>query len=562
MDSSVSRDAGFARPDVDTSGQDRTATNTNWLEDELRVLGVPEFGLDQWLRHFMEDAVATDMTDEKLLNFFCLARDKALSDDPDFIDILTRTEATLLGRMPDRMTATGVDVEETGYEPDEHADAMEALCSGELTDSQLVELFDLSATLRAEPEVGHMWQAVMYLSRVQILQRMKHARQRKAADDDELQEGDLRIETSPFRPGSGEPVTGPKTSSVVSQEEYPLVALPVIPWMTHAYEVAELAFREDMPDGQLLDLLQLADWMRNYEHNCQTQDGWDSMRRDAANMIMRRLLGKDCAPLSDRWPYDTRSWKMNEFRDAEHRLTTQDAATLVHLYIQTGENAYLCAREPLQDEWEVVGAHCRSEILRRIGAAASASKQMVVNGSPTEDIDEPGTDDGDGDDTQEDDQGLEFVSTREALRIAEETFRPGISDAQLLELYVLVEDHNNPDEDVFDEIAEAVSKLMFERLRRGSPDPKFERYEPSFDYPDHGKQALKAVLKGNLPHKNLLMLYRLCWNRDRGDPVWLAVHDLCRGQLLDRMNASGGRGDRDYGDWKLLQLTQRVQAYR
>lgn len=165
--------------------------------------------------------------------------------------------------------------------------------------------------------------------------------------------------------------------------------------------------------------------------------------------------------------------------------------------------------------------------------------------------------DEDGDYDEDDD-----VSTRQALRIAEEAFRPDISDAQLLELYVLVEEHSNLDEDVFDEIAEPVSEMVFERLRRGSPDPEFERYEPSFDYPDAGEEALEAVLTGNLPHKNLLMLYRLCWDRERGDPVWLSVHDLCRGQLLERMKGVRKQVRKDWQDWKLLQLTQRVQAYR
>lgn len=560
MDSRVSRNAGFARPDVNTSGQDNTSTDTNWLEDELRVCGVPEFGLDQWLRYFMEDALASDMTDEKLLNFFCLARDKALSDDEDFVNILTRTEGVLFARMPGNLAAPGADTERTGYDPDEHTDAMEALCAGTLTDPQLVELFDLSATLRAEPDVGHMWLAVMFLSRAQILRRMKHTRRRKAPDRDELQEDDPDFADLSGSAATGETETGSKTSSTVSQQKRPFVALPVIPWMTHAYEVAELAFREDMPDSQLLDLLQMVDWMRNYEHNGVNSQEWEIMRREVASLIMRRMVGMDCPPISDKWPYDTRSWRLNEFRDADHRLPELDAANLVHLYIQTGENAYLCAREPLQDEWEVVGAHCRTEILRRIGAAASAPIQMVLNASPTEDIDESGMEDGDEDDAQENDQGFEYVSTREALRIAEETFRPDMSDAQLLELYVLAEENSNPDEEVFDEIADAVSEMIWDRLRKGTPDPEFERHLENFDYPDHGKQALKAVLKGRLPHRNLLMLYRLCW--DSTDPTWLAIRDLCRGQILRRMTPPEEREGRDYQCRRQLQLTRRVQVYR
>lgn len=349
MQSKAKEMTSTAETMADASGQDETAANMNWLEAELLACGVPRFGLDQWLRHFMQEALLSDMTDETLLNFFCLARDKAVTDEPDFVAILTRTEAALFARLPDGIASMNADAEDAGYEPDEHADAMEALCEGRLSDRLLVEIFDLSATLRGETEFGPMWQAVMYLSRVQLLGRMKRVRQRPPAP---------------------------------------------------------------------------------------TADG-------------------------------------NENGDSE-------------------EN--------------------------------------------------------------------DHVSMREALRVAEEAFRPDISDAKLLELYVLVGEHYNPDEEVFDEIAEAVNVMVFDRLRRGSPDAEFERHLENFDYPDHGKRALKAALKGRLPHRNLLMLYRLSW--DSNDPTWLAVQDLCRGQLLERMNSSNDRGGRDWREWKLLRLTKRVQVYR
>jgi hypothetical protein len=363
MESRVKEHISPTQTVADTSEREGTTADRNWLEAELLVCGVPEFGLDQWLQHFMQEAVASDMTDERLLNFFCLARDKALSDDPDFIDILKQTEVRLFTRMPDGVNAPHKHDEETGYEPDEHADAMEALCAGDMRDRSLVELFDLAATMRGEPEFGHVWQAVMYLSRVQILQRMKRVRQHTASSGTTIDDAD------------GEP-----------------------------------------------------------------DDGGD--------------------------------------RDNEN--------------------------EP--------------------------------------------------DDTED------FVSLRDALRVAEETFRPDISDAQLLELFVLVEENSNPDEEAFDEIADAVSEMVWDRLREGVPDTEFERHLENFDYPDHGKQALKAVLKGRLPHRNLLMLYRLCW--DSTDPTWLAVQDLCRGQILRRMTPPQEREGRHYQRWRQLQLTRRVQLYR
>jgi hypothetical protein len=357
---------------ADVPEQPHTPPHTNWLEAELLACGVPVFGLDQWLRHFMEEALGRDMPDGELLNFFCLARDKALGDDPDFIEILNRTEERLFARMSGRPEASTGDQEadQTSFDADEHADALHALCAGTLTDRQLVELFDLSATLRGEADTGHMWLAVMFLSRVQILHRIKRARQRTSPDaagqrNDELSRGESHghafEEASPRRANR------------------PAVALPVIPWMTHAYEVAVLAFQEDMPDGQLLDLLQMADWLRNYELNGLNATEWNQMRRDAANMIMRRIVGPDCPPLSDRWPHDTRAWRMNEFRDAKHRLPELDAATLIHLYMQTGENAYLCAREPLQGEWEAVGEHCRTEILRRMTVLQSTQASRLTH---------------------------------------------------------------------------------------------------------------------------------------------------------------------------------------
>ena len=107
MESRVKEHIAPKQPVADTSEREGTSADRNWLEAELLACGVPEFGLDQWLRHFMEDALATDMSDEKLLNFFCLARDKALSDDEDFVNILTQTEDVLFARMSSNRPDTG-----------------------------------------------------------------------------------------------------------------------------------------------------------------------------------------------------------------------------------------------------------------------------------------------------------------------------------------------------------------------------------------------------------------------------------------------------------------------
>ncbi len=540
----------------------------HWLAEELLDCGVPEFGLDQWLLHFLREAVASasDMPDGKLLNFFCLMRDRALNEEPAFVQLMEQVENLIYTRMPDGGTWDGDEDGLLGYEPDQCTDALKDVCAGTLPDRHLVELFDLAATLRAEPKAGHMWAAVMYLSRAQILLRMKRARLRNTADRSEPREDDLGVEDLPSPPNAARPVKDAETFSTPSHSDRPFIALPLIPWMTHAYEVAELAFHDDMPDNQLLDLLQLADWMRNYEHNGMNSAEWNMMRREAANVVMQRIVGRDCPPLSDKWPHNTRSWRLNEFRDAEHRIPKLDAETLVHLYIQTGENAYLCAREPLQGHWEVVGARCRSEILSRIGRANAIRRPAAANTSTTDQIDGPSIDaDTDAEDNRADEeegeQGIESVSIREALRLAEEAFRPDIPDAQLLDLYVLIEEYSNPDEEVFDEIADAVDELLMTRIRRGTPDPDFDGSVPSFDYPDDGIKALRSVLRGNLPHKNLLMYYRLAWDHAGCGPVWQAVSDLCKMQILRRIRPNRQTMDLHRSDRKIAVLAHRVAAH-
>ncbi len=148
------------------------------LENELRDQDVPEFGLDQWLLHFMEDVLQSELPDAKLLNFFCLARDKALSDSPAFVDLLERTEGLIFSRMPGGANDDEVDNTLSGYEPDQCSDALQDVCGRKMSDRNLVEIFDLAATLRGDPESGQMWRAVMYLSHAQILRRMGHARDR------------------------------------------------------------------------------------------------------------------------------------------------------------------------------------------------------------------------------------------------------------------------------------------------------------------------------------------------------------------------------------------------
>lgn len=349
----------------------------NWLTEELLARGVPEFGLEQWLLHFMREALKSEMSDSQLLNFFCLARDRGLSDEEDYVNLLMQVEAMLYSRMPDSFdgTPTEDDGNLPGYEPDRSLDAMKDVCAGHMPDRHLVEMFDLSATLRGEPDVGHMWEAVMYLSRAQILRRMENVRARKIADN---------CGHSP------DAAPGPTT---------------------------------DRP-------------------------------------------GRDFV--------------------AQH-----DSA----------------------------------------GGPTDANK-------------------------------FQEVSLRQALRIAEDAFRPDMTDEKLFDLYVLVKECGTTELNIFEELAEEVSALLFKRLKAGSPDPAFDRSEPSFDYPLEGVKALRAVMRGDQPHRNLLMYYRMTWDDMRNGDTWTAIADMSRAQILRRMRPQNLRGEFEFEEWELSELAHRVSRHR
>jgi hypothetical protein len=83
-------------------------------------------------------------------------------------------------------------------------------------------------------------------------------------------------------------------------------------------------------------------------------------------------------------------------------------------------------------------------------------------------------------------------------------------------------------------------------------------YAPCFDYPDDGVKTLRAVMKGDLPRKNLLMYYRLAWDANSRSPIWTSIADLCRAQLLRRMSPAPRQGDKDWIEWKRFELVRRV----
>ena len=187
----------------------------------------------------------------------------------------------------------------------------------------------------------------------------------------------------------------------------------------------------------------------------------------------------------------------------------------------------------MQARWDAVTVRCRAEILSRIEAAGTVSAEFqTFSRSDAGDEDSLGEDD--ADDELEDD----WVSVREALRVADEAFQPDISDAKLVDLYLLVDAFDEPDGGAFDEIFDAVRDMLFERLQAGTPEVEPTRHIPGFD-PHEDERALAAVIEEQLSHAGLVMLYLVSRDNSAQPETghrWRAITDLCRAQILRRMS--------------------------
>ncbi len=287
-------------------------------------------------------------------------------------------------------------------------------------------------------------------------------------------------------------------------------------YVTGQFRLAQQVLAEDSRPDRLLDLLLLADQLDNQaESHTQPPPGdWEGLR-DAAGAKLMRSLGAKC---DNGWKDRDTNWEPKMFRLALKSIPTMAGSDLLTLYIQSSETSYLHEAEPMQARWEKVANQCRAEILRRIAAAPHGGGLVAVEFEAR--------------------QGEDTLSLRDILRIVEEAFDPDMPDDRLLDLYLVVDSHGGPDEEVFDEILEQVTELFFSRLRQGSPHIDPDTHTVGFD-PHEDKAALTALLEGELSHRDLVVLYLVSFdNEDLGDRAdrWSAVNDLARAQILGRMS--------------------------
>ena len=315
------------------------------------------------------------------------------------------------------------------------------------------------------------------------------------------------------------------------------------------YDLAGHELASSPSPEQLLDLLLLADQHEAEKegHAAPRPGHWDQLRDEAGAELMQLLDGNvEADHLGWRDP-DT-DWQPKMFRHALNSIPKMDNGGLLTLFIQASETAYLREAEPMQARWDRVAAECREEILRRV-AASKPSVPLEAAPEASEEDDE--TEDAD-----------DYVSLREVLRVAENAFESELSDAKLLDLYILVDNCGaGPDDEIFDEILDPITEMLQQRIEEGSPDMALIPPVEGFDYPDHHAQALAAVLTGQLSNKNLLTIYRIAWDCEPDSP-WMAIADLCRAQILRRMKPPPLRRDDGYReDWKRAELVRRVTAH-
>ena len=323
-------------------------------------------------------------------------------------------------------------------------------------------------------------------------------------------------------------------------------------YMTGQYDVAGHVLVSSPSPERLLDLLLLADQHETEKegHAAPRPGHWDQLR-DEAGAELLQLLDVDHEADHLGWRDPDTDWQPKMYRHALNSIPKMDNGGLLTLFIQASETAFLREGEPMQARWDRVAAQCREEILRRVAALKPSASSKAEP--------EPNDEDDEAEDADD------YVSLREVLRVAEDAFDSELSDAKLLDLYVLVQNCGaGPDDEIFDEILDPITEMLQQRLEESSPDLALIEPVEGFDYPDHHAQALEAVLTGQLSNKNLLTIYRIAWNCEVDSP-WMAVADLCRAQILRRMNAPppphDDRGWRDWQDWKRTELVRRVTAH-
>ncbi|ESQ89931.1 hypothetical protein [Asticcacaulis benevestitus] len=325
-------------------------------------------------------------------------------------------------------------------------------------------------------------------------------------------------------------------------------------YMTGQFDVAGHILASSPSPERLLDLLLLADQHEAEKegHAAPRPGHWDQLRDEAGAELMQLLDGNvEADHLGWRDP-DT-DWQPKMFRHALNSIPKMDNAGLLTLFIQASETAYLREAEPMQARWDRVAVQCREEILRRV---AAPKPPLSFKGAPE------ASDEDDEDDEAEDAYTDDYVSLRDVLRVAEDAFESELSDAKLLDLYILVDNCGaGPDDEIFDDILDPITEMLQKRIEQGSPDLALIPPVEGFDYPDHHAHALAAVLTGKLSNKNLLTIYRMAWDCEPESP-WMAIADMCRAQILRRMKPPPLRRDEGYReDWKRAELVRRLTAH-
>jgi hypothetical protein len=209
-------------------------------------------------------------------------------------------------------------------------------------------------------------------------------------------------------------------------------------YLTGQFNTAERILANSPSPERMLDLLLLADQLdaAGESHYPPPPGNWEGLREKAGIALMQSLSGSLDPAAHQSWRDSDAVWQPKMFRHALKSIPGMTDGDLLTLFIQSSETAYLNESDPMQARWERVSAASREEILRRIGAPKFAPGPAVRS-----EADEPEDDSEDlSPDTRlsgREDKRLEFdhafVSVREALRVAEEAFRPDLSDEELLD---------------------------------------------------------------------------------------------------------------------------------
>ncbi len=157
------------------------------LKDELPDVEIPGFGYGRRELAVIDKLFRPDIPDGELLNIYFLVHDWNMAGSDVFTPSLKQIEDVVVGRMSGDQAEADEEGALPGFEPEQYREAIEAVCAGNLSHWQLLELYAVAEAGRGDEEIGHRWQSVMDLCRAQILRRMRQARLKRTRHrDDEI----------------------------------------------------------------------------------------------------------------------------------------------------------------------------------------------------------------------------------------------------------------------------------------------------------------------------------------------------------------------------------------